>query len=203
MLAAHVGISHVDEMMTSRGHVIDEYIRAASDSLNLTDVIGCSKFDYTLTMPSENNSMFGLWLYDVVPKMMLIKNETENTRVFIGNAGGIRDGIYKGVVTINDIFSIAPFLDGYNRVDNISRSDFLKLRNILDHGTYMSSLLSLIDVYRRDVDMLRGVVDGMPKWNYNFHAMPDDDYFDIYFGHYDSGMYYIFIVNFRANYAIY
>lgn len=142
-MANYLGLSRYD-LITE--NPIDEYLKRVTIELILNRVIGCSDLDYGMLPLYQATSIFRLWMYDLVPRMILghvpglgapmsdTVAPTGCDEIFIGNSGGIRDTIYKGNITVNDVYTIAPFLDNYYIFRNVSRNHTQMLINLLDQG---------------------------------------------------------------------
>lgn len=92
---------------TERGAALDREISAARDRMGLSRIVGCSDNTY---FPPE---LVRLFLDSVVPKVLFGYNDSKR---LVMDAVSFRATLHAGIVSVDDIYSIAPFQDSFWQV---------------------------------------------------------------------------------------
>ena len=146
VLSGALGLARKDDLNTQEGIDLSKYIFNVRESMGLLDVIGCADQTYYLNQPiSEPDSLWGLWVHDVLPNQLFERNKS---KIFIQHVPwAFRDGIYEGQVTVDDIYLASPFDDKiYTIAEHISGDVLLNLTafiNTSTRGTHISGALPL------------------------------------------------------------
>jgi len=100
------------KFLTPEGQAVKNMITTYYNQLGLNATIGCSPATYSpYVTPTTPNSLYNLYINEMIPQTIIVP--TNATGLYACNAFTLRDFLYKGRVTKNDIFSIMPFGDVY------------------------------------------------------------------------------------------
>lgn len=125
-----------ENFVTPRGQLIKDYIYDAFKALNLNQTLGCSPQLYIINAFSNaSNSVYGLYINEIVPKMVYPSVNNPN-KFFIMGVGGLRYDLYSGIVVLNDIYTVNPFSDVFMYID-IKGSQLQNLVDTVNGRTYV------------------------------------------------------------------
>merc|ERR1712137_864191 len=102
-----------ENFLTEEGIATKELIAYYTNTLHLNDTLGCSPEFYDPDYLIVNQaSLYNLYIEDVIPTMVF-NTSLPNIQFFIANTATLRYPMFPGRVTVNDIYSIIPFIDQY------------------------------------------------------------------------------------------
>ncbi|KAG9392249.1 5' nucleotidase family protein [Carpediemonas membranifera] len=103
------------ELPTEASKTLEEYIDTRSDSLGLSDVLGCAPRDFfRYQAPDGHNSessFIGLFQEGILPDVVWVDDDL--TKISVINRGMLRANMYEGAVSLADIYTIMPFSDSF------------------------------------------------------------------------------------------
>eukprot|EP00750_Incisomonas_marina_P015692 INCI1851.1.p1 GENE.INCI1851.1~~INCI1851.1.p1 ORF type:complete len:588 (-),score=85.56 INCI1851.1:107-1789(-) len=124
-MAAYVGTT-AQKLPTLNGSAVAEAIADERARLGLSNVLGCSDSDYL-----EGPDLYRLYVDDIVPKG-LFSPPGNTSQWFVQSTGSLRYDVYKGNVTVDDIYKVLPFRDSLYLVRGVSGSNLTKLLSMLN-----------------------------------------------------------------------
>ena len=95
---------------TLEGQELSRFINETIVSLALDHVVGCSRMTFFLhdTSLTDPNSLWGLWMNQIIPSTLLDFN---TTKVFIQSTGALKDNLWIGKITTDDLIHVSPYND--------------------------------------------------------------------------------------------
>jgi 2',3'-cyclic-nucleotide 2'-phosphodiesterase (5'-nucleotidase family) len=109
------GKKSAEEFMTPKGLATRAYIQEKYKELGLSRLLGCSLLEFNLdpNYNSVDSAYYLLFNYVAPQKLFAEEKNGHYTPYLISNTATIRDNLYSGAVTVNDVFSMSPFSDNY------------------------------------------------------------------------------------------
>ena len=106
------------EFDTSEGRALSHLIHATQRSLGLRTVLGVSPRTYSISLGDfeHPNSLWGLYLYQVIPSQVFETIEANDKKsqlrkAFIQRTGAFRYNLFQGEVCLDDVIAVCPFND--------------------------------------------------------------------------------------------
>jgi len=160
-----------DTFDTDLGLSISSAIEATVDELGLRAILGCPPQDYSQSASlGTSNSLYDLYMQQIIPLSVLdVRTGTGNTPWHLSSTGSLRYDIYEGEFYYDDVFAIAPFVNVFRYVADLSGED---LQTVVDNLSQTSNDSP--------------VFTGLPK----YVGGPDDIdptlFYDLFFNDYDE-----------------
>jgi len=115
------------DFMTPEGETIRELLTTLYNKLGLNETLGCSPITYSQYAPlNESNSLFSLYINEILPAELFTAMSNQS-QYFMCNPYSLRDNLYKGTVTKNDVISIMPFGDSFYYFPSMTGSEIQSL----------------------------------------------------------------------------
>ena len=159
---------------TERGRNTTNMIASARKTLGLDRHLGCAPKDLWITRaeyPSDN-SLYSWLESSVIPQKVIHDERAAVPRIIISNTGAMRFDIFQGAVTLDTLYSVSPFTNGFRYIQDVPFDIANRVLTVLNEGPELlqdiSSSLSvempaqLIDVspwHARPVDTFANVLD--------------------------------------------
>lgn len=129
MLSAYLGQAALgpnDTLPTKNGAALSKHIFQQQKALNLTQTRGFLNQTYVQGPP-----LYNLYTETIVPSSLFIPPHNQS-QWFVQNSGGLRYGLYRGNVTMDDVYKVLPFRDCLYRVPNMRGNVLRKMLSILN-----------------------------------------------------------------------
>ena len=128
--ALHKTLGNENYKETANGKALTQQIRNTQQSLGLLQTIGCSVQTYDLAVNMNlQNSLWGLYMYQIIPNMLHLKEKGED--VFVQGTGALRYDLFHGQVLLDDLISVCPFNDTvYSISPQITGQELLQVLEI-------------------------------------------------------------------------
>jgi 2',3'-cyclic-nucleotide 2'-phosphodiesterase (5'-nucleotidase family) len=117
--------------MTESGKKMREMITSMAERLHLNQSLGCSPQFYCPEAALNNTTSFYRLIIENVAPAMLFSAHNLNVQFFVTNTGMLRSPLYRGVVTLDDVWTALPFNNTYYFFPNVT-------------GTVLQVVLSLL-----------------------------------------------------------
>jgi len=148
--------------------------------LHLNDTLGCSSEYFLPQLPIIlENSLYNLYLENVLP-YMVYNNSLQNEQFFIANTATLRYPLFKGRISVNDIYSIIPFGDSYVYYPNLSGT---QLQIVVDELGKLSSPTLKITPY---FDTHEKYDWSRPAYTHSLSKINSNSVYDLVCSEYDS-----------------
>lgn len=163
-------------MLTVTGLQLDRDVQAVRDSMDLSLVIGCSPQHYSLDFGLDmEHSLYGLFMHEVIPSQLFTPAFNE-TQIHIQGTGLLRYDLYKKDVTVDDIWTLSPFNDGFKSIINVLGKD---LNQALDNLNGVSRI-------KHDTRLRSPIIEALPAYASSSIAI-DSQTYDILACDFDAG----------------
>eukprot|EP00004_Rigifila_ramosa_P022015 TRINITY_DN5940_c0_g1_i1.p1 TRINITY_DN5940_c0_g1~~TRINITY_DN5940_c0_g1_i1.p1 ORF type:complete len:529 (+),score=122.32 TRINITY_DN5940_c0_g1_i1:117-1589(+) len=117
---------------TSDGEKTKAKIDEARQALGLDNVVGCAPQTYRRSSElNQPESLWGLFLYQVAPQNLFLSGKT-NLQWHAASSGGFRYDLYAGENIVDDIFTMSPFRNQWQVIENLSGAVLLDMLNYLN-----------------------------------------------------------------------
>jgi 2',3'-cyclic-nucleotide 2'-phosphodiesterase (5'-nucleotidase family) len=117
---------------TSSGLILSRRIYETQQQLGLSTLVGCSPLDFELDHAmDEDDSLWGLYMYHVIPTMLFAGRADTSTPIFVQGTGAFRYKLFQGRVVLDDVIAVCPFNDTIYQFSSIlTGDDLLKVLNV-------------------------------------------------------------------------
>ena len=117
---------------TSPGLVLSRRIYQTQQQLGLSTLVGCSPLDYELDHAmDEDDSLWGLYMYHVIPTMLFGEGTNHSGRIFVQGTGAFRYKLFQGRVVLDDVVAVCPFNDTiYQFSSTLTGDELLMVLNV-------------------------------------------------------------------------
>ncbi|GMH82114.1 hypothetical protein TrVE_jg12982 [Triparma verrucosa] len=134
---------------TDLGLEISSAIEATVEELGLRTILGCPQQDYSYAAGlGTEDSLYDLYMQKVIPLSVLnIPTGTGNTPWHLSSTGSLRYDIYSGEFYYDDVFAIAPFVNVFRYVADLSGQDLQQIVNELSQTSNDSPVRTLLPKY--------------------------------------------------------
>jgi Calcineurin-like phosphoesterase len=153
VLADTLGIP-VESLLTTKGDLLIEFIERTRSRLGLNEVLGCSPAHFLLNISLRDHySLWGLYKDEVLPTQFL--TDSKNKVVIQNKATSLRYDLYKGDITLDDLYIVSPSNESFYLVaQNLPSAAILELNATLNSDKAVTTNLPLLPEY-----ILIGVVE--------------------------------------------
>jgi hypothetical protein len=131
VLAKTLGIP-VESLLTTKGDLLIEFIERTRSHLGLNEVLGCSPAHFRLDISlRDQHSMWGLYKDEVLPTQFL--KDSKNKVVIQNKDTSLRYDLYKGDITLDDLYIVSPRNESFYLVaQNIPSAAIVELNATLN-----------------------------------------------------------------------
>jgi len=179
----YLSYTDASSFLTPEGQAVKDQIDYYFNKLQLNETVGCSPRDYSPYAPQgQPDSLYGLYINSVLPEQLFVS--MPHTQFFMCNSETLRDNIYKGRVTKNDVYSVMPFGDTFEYYANMPGSDLMALLKKLNSMT-IDSIVRNTDRYSRYFPYMSDEED-MPPYETTNTTVSESKTYDLVCAHYDS-----------------
>jgi len=120
--------------MTDKGRAALNFAEAKFKELKLGKVVGCSPKTYLADMKASTDvNVYNLFITKMLPSQLFTKNSFTNPFSMV-SGDFIRENIYQGEITLDDIYTTVPFEESYQVMMGVSGSDLKSLMKQLVSG---------------------------------------------------------------------
>jgi 2',3'-cyclic-nucleotide 2'-phosphodiesterase (5'-nucleotidase family) len=167
-----------EDFDTPHGSEIRKELISVREKLGLDHVVGHLDEKLVLQLPvSSPHSLWGHFINRVVKETLFKSAPLKCNPVIVSNSGSLRYDIFPGPVTIDDLWGVAPFSEGFIRFECVERESLLAAIRSLDIITSpQDSLLSGLPI---------NFILGLPKYIHS-EINEHDSSFDVIASDYDA-----------------
>ncbi|CAE7531907.1 unnamed protein product [Symbiodinium sp. CCMP2456] len=122
----------VSNLSTAAGARTAHAINTARGRAGSDQFLGCASQRYRLLGPLDNNSLWTLYMNQVLPGALL---DTPSSQIAIIGDGTLSYDIFPGPVNVDDVYKASPFANFWLKLESIPGSDVAKLLSELIYPT--------------------------------------------------------------------
>jgi len=131
---------------------------------------------------NDSESEYSLYITKMIPSQLFLQNAT-NIQVAMMNSFTLRDFLYQGRVTRNDVFSIMPFEDVFYYFQGLSGQQLQNLIDYLENGDEKIDFEKRYEAYKPS--SVPSYVP-LPRWLYSEVDIQPTNTYDVICSGYDS-----------------